>query len=107
MLTTVPFFPDDPRPEVQKFVQSFAAKFGGQPDAYNGRAYDTFILLAAVMRQFGVSRQAIKDGLGKISGVPSVVFGTVKFDPDTRRVANPITSRIKVENGKWVAWKKS
>ena len=107
VLTTVPFFPDDPRPEVQKFVQSFAAKFGGQPDAYNGRAYDTFILLATVMRQFGVTRQAIKDGLGKISGVPSVVFGTVKFDPDTRRVANPITSRIKVENGKWVAWKKS
>jgi branched-chain amino acid transport system substrate-binding protein len=107
VLTTVPFFPDDPRPEVQKFVKAFVAKFGEQPDAYNGRAYDTFILLAAVMRQSGITRQAIKDGLTKISGVPSVVFGAVTFDPKTRRVANPIVSRIKVEDGKWVAWKKS
>src|SRR5205823_1374523 len=28
VLTTVPFFPDDPRPVVQKFVKSFVAKFG-------------------------------------------------------------------------------
>ena len=107
VLTTVPFFPDDPRPEVQKFVKSFAAKFNEQPDAYNGRSYDTMILLAAVMRQTGVTRAAIKDGLAKISGVPSVVFGKLAFDPKTRRVANPIVSRIKVEDGKWVAWKKS
>ena len=70
-------------------------------------AYDTMILLAAVMRQTGVTRAAIKDGLAKISGVPSVVFGKLAFDPKTRRVANPIVSRIKVEDGKWVAWKKS
>ena len=107
VLTTVPFFPDDPRPEVQKFVKTFVAKFNEQPDAYNGRAYDTIILLAAVMRQSGVGRIAIKDGLAKISGVPSVVFGSVTFDPKSRRVANPIVSRIMVENGKWVAWKSS
>lgn len=106
VLTTVPFFPDDPRPEVQKFVKAFMAKFAEQPDAYNGRAYDSMILLAAVMRQTGITRQSIKEGLAKISGVPSVVFGQVKFDPQTRRVANPIVSRIKVEDGKWVAWKK-
>ncbi|MBS0241476.1 MAG: ABC transporter substrate-binding protein [Proteobacteria bacterium] len=106
VLTTVPFFPDDPRPEVQKFVKSFVAKFNEQPDAYNGRAYDTFILLAAVMRKAGVERKAIRDGLATISDVSSVVFGKVKFDPATRRVANPIVSRIKVEGGKWVAWSK-
>ena len=81
VLTTVPFFPDDPRPVVQKFVKSFEAKFGAQPDAYNGRAYDTFILLAAVMRQFGADRKAIKEGLGKIKDVPSVVYGKLAFDP--------------------------
>lgn len=106
VLTTVPFFPDDPRPVVQAFVKGFAAKYGEQPDAYNGRAYDTMILLAAVMRLAGTGRADIKEGLGKISGVPSVVYGSVKFDPATRRVANPVTSRIKVENGKWVAWTK-
>ena len=86
----MPFFPDDPRPVVQNFVKSFEAKFGAQPDAYNGRAYDTFILLAEVMRQFGTDRKAIKEGLGKIKDVPSVVYGKVAFDPATRRVADPL-----------------
>ena len=104
VLTTVPFFPDDPRPNVQKFVKAFVTKFGDQPDAYNGRAYDTFILLASVMRQFGTDRKAIKEGLSKIKGVPSVVYGSVTFDPETRRVANPLVSRIIVKDGKWVAW---
>ena len=106
MMTSVPFFPDDPRPVVQKFVTGFEAKFSAQPDAYNGRAYDTMILLAAVMREFGTDRKAIADGLAKIKDVPSVVYGTVTFDTNTRRVANPFVSRITIENGKWVAWKK-
>ena len=78
----MPFFPGDPRPVVQKFVQGFSAKFGSQPDAYNGRAYDTFILLAIAMRQFGAERKARSGtALAKIKDVPSVVYGTVTFDP--------------------------
>jgi len=104
VLTTVPFFPEDPRPLVQNFVKNFIAKYGGEPDAYNGRAYDTMILLANVMRQFGTDRKAIKEGLGQIKDVPSVVFGSVKFDPETRRVADPFVSRLVVKNGKFTAW---
>src|SRR5919206_1161878 len=104
VLTTVPFFPGDPRPLVQKFVKAFIAKHGAEPDAYNGRAYDTFILLAAVMRQYGADRKAIKEGLAKIKDVPSVVYEKVTFDTETRRVANPHVSRIVVKNGKWTAW---
>jgi len=104
VLTTVPFFPGDPRPVVQTFVKSFTAKFGSEPDAYNGRAYDTFILLAEVMRQSGTERKAIKDGLGKIRDVPSVVYGSVRFDPETRRVADPYVTRVVVKGGKFVAW---
>jgi len=104
VITNVPFFPDDPRPTVQRFVAGFTARQGVQPDAYNGRAYDTFILLAAVMRQFGVQRGQIKEGLGNIKDVPSVVYGSVTFDPTTRRVANPFVSRIVVKDGRWAAW---
>jgi len=104
VLTTVPFFPDDPRPLVQAFVKNFKAKFGEQPDAYNGRAYDTIILLAAVMRQFGTGRKDIQQGLGKIKDVPSVVFGKAAFDPATRRVADPLVSRIEVKGGRWAAY---
>jgi branched-chain amino acid transport system substrate-binding protein len=104
VITNVPFFPGDPRPLVQTFVHGFNAKFGSQPDAYNGRAYDTFILLAATMRQFGTERGKIKEGLAKIKDVPSVVYGSVTFDPATRRVANPFVSRIMVKDGNWAAW---
>jgi branched-chain amino acid transport system substrate-binding protein len=104
VITNVPFFPGDPRPNVQRFVAGFAARYAVQPDAYNGRAYDTFILLAAVMRQFGTERSRIKGGLGSITDVPSVVYGAVTFDPTTRRVANPYVSRIVVRDGQWAAW---
>jgi branched-chain amino acid transport system substrate-binding protein len=104
VLTTVPFFPEDPRPLVQTFTKSFVAKFSSEPDAYNARAYDTFILLASVMRQFGTDRKAIKEGLGKIKDVPSVVYGKATFDPATRRVADPFVSRIEVKGGKWTAY---
>ena len=104
VLTTVPFFPEDPRPLVQAFVRKFVAKHNEQPDAYNGRAYDTFILLATVMRQFGTDRKSIKEGLGKIKDVPSVVYDKVTFDTATRRVADPHVSRIEVKSGKWTAY---
>jgi branched-chain amino acid transport system substrate-binding protein len=104
VLTTVPFFPEDPRPLVQTFTKSFVAKFSSEPDAYNARAYDTFILLASVMRQFGTDRKALKEGLGKIKDVPSVVYGKATFDIATRRVADPFVSRIEVKNGKWAAY---
>ena len=56
------------------------------------------------MRQFGSDRKAIQQGLGKIKDVPSVVYGAVTFDTETRRVANPLVSRIEVKNGKWAAY---
>ena len=56
------------------------------------------------MKQFGTERKAIQEGLGKIKDVPSVVYGKVAFDTETRRVANPFVSRIEVQNGKWAAY---
>ena len=99
----MPFFPGDPRPVVQKFVQGFSAKFGAQPDAYNGRAYDTFILLAAVMRQFGAERGRSRR-VWQDQGCAERRLRHRRFDPATRRVANPFVSRIMVKDGKWAAW---
>jgi branched-chain amino acid transport system substrate-binding protein len=100
--TIVPFFPGDPRPVVQSFVKAYEAKYGVQPDAYSGRAYDTMMLIGAVLRQYGTTREAVRDGLAKIKGVPSVVYGTVQFDPQTRRVNKPLDIRVIVKDGKFV-----
>jgi branched-chain amino acid transport system substrate-binding protein len=102
--TNVPFFPGDPRPIVQKFDKAFEAKFGTEPDAYNGRAYDAMTVLGSVLRQYGTTREAVREGLSKIKGVPSVVYGEVQFNQQTRRVEQPIVNRIIVKDGKFVAW---
>ena len=98
------FFPEEPRAEVQEFVRRFRARYNEEPDAFNAYAYDTVILLAAVLRQFGTTRQDVHDGLARIKDVPSVIFSRVAFDTATRRVAGANTANIQVKGGKFVAW---
>jgi branched-chain amino acid transport system substrate-binding protein len=102
--TETTFFPEDPRPYARKFVTDYEARYHVLPDNFSARAYDTIILLAAVMRQFGTERRAIHDGLAKVKDVPSVVFGTVTFDLETRRAAGPSNIPLIIKDGKFAAW---
>jgi branched-chain amino acid transport system substrate-binding protein len=104
VFTLVPFFPEDPRPLVQSFNKAFQAKFGTEPDSYNARAYDAVLLLSEVIRQFGPDRKAVQDGLAKIKDVPSVVYGSVTFNPATRRVEKPLAIKLVVRDGKFTLW---
>jgi len=104
--TNANFFPDDPRPVVQRFVAGFRAMFGTDPGSYNARAYDAMVIATTVMRQYGADRQAIHDGLAKLRDVPSVLFGTVTFDPATRRVSHPSSVDLVVRDGRFAVWQK-
>ena len=96
--------PSDPRPQVRNFVTKFKAKYDKEPDAFNAYAYDTMILLAQVMREFGIDRKAIHDGLAKVKDVPSVIFGKATFDPATRRVAGAMNVELVVKDGQFTVW---
>jgi branched-chain amino acid transport system substrate-binding protein len=98
------FFPGDTRPEVQAFVTKFKAKYNEEPDDFNAVAYDTIILLAAVIDKYGLDRTAIRDGLAEIKDVPSVIYGKASFDPQTRRVAGARAVYLIVQNGQFVLW---
>jgi branched-chain amino acid transport system substrate-binding protein len=98
------FFPGDARPEVQAFVTKFKAKYNEEPDDFNAVAYDTIILLAAVIDKYGLDRTAIRDGLAEIKDVPSVIYGKASFDPQTRRVAGARAVYLVVKNGQFVLW---
>jgi branched-chain amino acid transport system substrate-binding protein len=98
------YFPEDPRPEVHKFVEAFKAKYGKEPDAFNAYAYDTIILLAQVLRQFGIDRKAVHDGLAKVKDVSSVIYGKATFDPATRRVAGAKNVDLVVKGSRFVVW---
>ncbi len=103
--TNANFFPEDPRPVVRRFVTGYRAMFGADPGSYNARAYDAMVVAATVMKQFGADRQAIHDGLGKVHDVPSVLFGSVTFDPATRRVSAPSSVDLVVRDGRFTVWK--
>ena len=102
--TNTNFFPNDPRPEVQRFVMDFRTAQGGTPGFYVARAYDAMILVATVMRQYGATRAGVHDGLKEVRNVPSVLFGKVQFDPETRRVRHPASIDLVVKNGAFALW---
>lgn len=95
---------DDPRTEVQTFVAAFRAKYKEDPDYFATHAYDTMHLLASALRIGGTDRKAVRDALLQLKDVPSVVYGTISFDPVTRRVANPKDVRLMVNGGKFAMW---
>lgn len=47
------FHPDIPRPEVQRFSQAYAQRFGAPPDASAAQGYDTLRLLAEAIARAG------------------------------------------------------
>lgn len=98
------FFPDDPRPEVQRFVKLYRARYQQEPDAFAARAYDALLVTATVLREFGTSREAARRGFALVKDAPSVVFGHVQFDPQTRRVAQAKNVHLIVRDGKFAIW---
>ena len=99
------YFPDDPRPEVQKFVSGFKAKYNGQePDAFNAYSYDAMNVAAAVVRIGGADRRAIRDAFTKVRDVSTVVFGPATFDVASRRVKGAMNAELVVRKGQFTLW---
>lgn len=98
------FFPGDTHPEVQAFVQHYRAKYHAEPDTFAARSYDAMILAAETLRRYGTTREAVHSGFAQIHDVPSVIFGTMRFDPQTRRVAGARSVYLVVKNGQFALW---
>jgi branched-chain amino acid transport system substrate-binding protein len=99
------YFPQDPRPEVQKFIGGFKAKYSGQePDAFNAYSYDAMNMAAAVLRIGGTDRRAIRDAFAKVHDVPTVIFGPATFDVATRRIKGAMNAELVVRKGQFALW---
>jgi branched-chain amino acid transport system substrate-binding protein len=99
------YFPDDPRPEVQKFVAGFKAKYNGQePDAFNAYSYDAMNVAAAVLKIGGTDRRAIRDAFAKVHDVSTVIFGPATFDVESRRVKGAMNAELVVRKGQFTLW---
>jgi branched-chain amino acid transport system substrate-binding protein len=99
------YFPEDPRPEVQKFVSGFKAKYNGQePDAFNAYSYDSMNMAAAVLKIGGTDRRAIRDAFTKVHDVSTVIFGPATFDVESRRVKGAMNAELVVRKGHFTLW---
>jgi branched-chain amino acid transport system substrate-binding protein len=78
LYTSTAFFPKDPRPEVQKFVKGFEAKYKATPNLFAAIAFDAMNLLAATIEKAGTDRKAIRDELAKTRDFPGVA-GKITF----------------------------
>ena len=81
-LVGAPFTALDPRPEAQRFVAAYRARFGQDPDGNAALAYDAVRLLATAVTEAGRDRRAIRDwlaGLRERSAVAGVT-GDLAFD---------------------------
>jgi branched-chain amino acid transport system substrate-binding protein len=66
-------------PEVGRFVESYRAKYGSDPDLYSAHGFDTFNLLVEAYRQGGTSGLSFWKGMRNIQEFPGVT-GRLQFD---------------------------
>jgi len=79
-----PFTAEDPRPEAQRFVRAFRAKYQQVPDGNAALAYDATQLVAAAIEAVGPDRGRIRDWLAGLDEKSALrgVTGNISFQPD-------------------------
>lgn len=100
------FLPSNPDARVQSFVKAFTAKYPDQTDVtlFEAGAYDALHVAVAAAKAGGTDRAGILKGFQTLKDVPSVIFKTITFDQQTRRVKDPELTASILKSGKWVAY---
>ena len=85
-----PFSADSPRPQAQKFVAAFKAKYNTQPDGFAACAYDAVMLVARAIKAVGPDRGKVRDWLASMRDDHDGVTGRFKLggngDPQGKSV---------------------
>ncbi len=95
------FMPTSPEPHIKKYVETYQAAYGSEPNMFAAQAYDAVgIMLDAVARAYekdpSVTRAAVRDALAGTSEYPGVT-GATSFDPETREPVKSL-ARMQVKN---------
>ena len=88
------FSKEDPRPEVQNFIEKYKEKYEAEPDALASLAYDAaFVLLSAIGKAGSLKGSDIKDALNTIQ--INGVTGNISFDENRNPVKSVVILQIK------------
>lgn len=92
------YSPDDPRPEVQKFITEYKAKYNKIPDAMAILGYDAGLVMADAIKRAGKAEPAaIRDALAQTKDFPGA-SGVITIDAD-RNARKPIVV-LEFQDGK-------
>ena len=93
------FNPFDARPEVQKFIQAFRAKYQKEPTQYTAQGYDAVKLLAAAVQKAGSTEPPkVAEALRGLKNWPTVA-GLHTFDQSGDEKGNLVVKKV-IRNGK-------
>lgn len=100
------FIETNPDPAVQAFVKAFKAKYPNEKDVtgFEAGAYDALHVAVAAAKAGGATREGILAGFPQVKDVPSVVYGKITLDQNTRRVQSPQLTPTILKGGKWTAY---
>jgi branched-chain amino acid transport system substrate-binding protein len=92
------YSPDDPDPNVRKFVRLYSGEFHHTPDALAALSYDaTRILCDAIRRAGSTDGDKIRDALAATKNFPGVT-GKITIDKNRNAVTPAVV--LKIEDGK-------
>ena len=74
-----PFSADSPRPQAQKFIAAFKAKYNTLPDGFAACAYDAMMLVARAIREVGPDRGKVREWLATMRDDYDGVTGRFKL----------------------------
>lgn len=100
------FIATSTKPLVEKFVKAFEKKYpkAGPVTSFEAGAYDALNVAVAAAKKGGTTRAGILKGFKEIKNVPSVVYGSITFDPKTRQVKAPVLTPTVLKKEQWVAY---
>jgi branched-chain amino acid transport system substrate-binding protein len=82
------YSPDDPNPQIQKFIADYKAAFGSVPDSLAALGYDAAkVAVDAIKRAPSFDRAAIRDAIAQTKNFPGVT-GNITLD-DKRNATKP------------------
>ncbi|HEY4222835.1 MAG TPA: ABC transporter substrate-binding protein [Myxococcota bacterium] len=89
------YSPDDPKPEVQKFVKAFSDKYGSKPESLAALGYDAArVAIAAIARAKDLTGPSIRDEIAKTKDFAGVA-GTITLDANRNAVKPAVVLQVK------------
>jgi branched-chain amino acid transport system substrate-binding protein len=100
------FIASSTQPRVKAFVKEFEKAYpnAGPVTSFEAGAYDALNVAVAAAKKGGTTRAGVLKGFKEIKDVPSVVYGTITFSPDTRRVQAPQLTPTILKDDVWIGY---